>query len=70
MYSGTRVYGARSHRAKERPTFFSHTTRNAKILVFHYIAHIFLRKHHRNIPNSLLPPLSLSESLFIVLVEV
>jgi hypothetical protein len=70
--SCTRVQGymGPGHRAKERPTFFSHTTRNAKILVFHYIAHIFLRKPHTNISNSLLPPLSLSESLFIVVVEV
>jgi hypothetical protein len=69
----TRVQGylGRGDTGQKSAWLFSpHTTRNAKILVFHYIAHIFLRKPHRNISNSLLPPLSLSESLIMVVVEV
>jgi len=58
LYSDTRIFGARLHRANVRPTFFPHTTRNIKILLFHHIANIFLRKLHRNIFNDLL-----SESL-------
>jgi hypothetical protein len=70
MYSGTRVFGARSHRAKERPTFFSHTTRNAKICIFHYTANIFLRKLHRIISDDLLSLPPHSKFISIVVVEV
>jgi hypothetical protein len=44
--------------------------RNAKILIIHYTANIFLWKPHRSISGGLLSLPSLSESLSIVVVEV
>jgi hypothetical protein len=44
--------------------------RNAKILIIHYTANIFLRKLHGRISGGLLSLPSLLESLSIVVVEV
>jgi hypothetical protein len=57
----TRVQGYVGQ-GKRAPDFFSHTTRNAKILMICY-TNIFLRKLHRSISGSLLSLISLSESL-------
>jgi hypothetical protein len=70
IYKGTRVIRVRCYRAKERLTFFPHTRRNAKILIIHYTATIFLRQPHRCISGGLLSLPSLSESPSIVVVEV
>jgi len=63
------IWGAVTQ-CKSTPDFFPQTTRNTKILVFHHIAIIFLRKLHRNIFNDLLPLPSLLGFLSIVVVKV